>query len=200
VFNLDVVACSLRCVQAPAGGIFICHRRRSESNFTRETFRQCIGQILLRSKHEGTEFELALDIGFHPVDQTDAGKVAREVGLSTTRDNGLVPNQKKRRDDALGVWEAFSNACYGNALRAQLTIGAGSDWRAASRWKEPTSDSRGYKSPHSAIPNIPNIYESVLTGFWVVYARHVFLLNNPTKRRRSCNVYITKRCGALADI
>ncbi len=56
------------------------------------------------SKYEGTDFEeLALDIGFHPVDQTDAGKLAREVGLSTTRDNGLVPNQKKRRDDALDV-------------------------------------------------------------------------------------------------
>jgi len=55
-------------------------------------------------RHEGTDIEeLALDIGFHPVDQTDAGKLAREVGLSTTRDNGLVPNQKKRRDDALGV-------------------------------------------------------------------------------------------------
>jgi len=75
-----------------------------DSNFTRETFRQCIGQILLHSKYEGTDFEeLALDIGFHPVDQTDTGKLAREVGLSTTRDNGLVPNQKKRRDDVLGV-------------------------------------------------------------------------------------------------
>ena len=63
-----------------------------------------IGQILLHSKYEGTDFEeLALDIGFHPVDQTDTGKLAREVGLSTTRDNGLVPNQKKRRDDVLGV-------------------------------------------------------------------------------------------------
>ncbi len=56
------------------------------------------------SKYEGTDFEeLALDIGFHSVDQTDTGKLAREVGLSTTRDNGLVPNQKKRRDDAVGV-------------------------------------------------------------------------------------------------
>jgi hypothetical protein len=59
---------------------------------------------MLHSKYEGTDFEeLALDIGFHPVDQTDTGKLAREVGLSTTRDNGLVPNQKKRRDDALAV-------------------------------------------------------------------------------------------------
>jgi hypothetical protein len=65
---------------------------------------RCIGQILLHSKYERTDFEeLALDIGFHPVDQADAGKLAREVGLSTTGDNGLVPNQKKRRDDALGL-------------------------------------------------------------------------------------------------
>ena len=63
-----------------------------------------MGQILLHSKYEGTDFEeLALDIGFHLVDQTDAGKLAREIGLSTTRDNGLVPNQQKRRDDALGL-------------------------------------------------------------------------------------------------
>ncbi len=62
------------------------------------------GKFCCHSKYEGTDFEeLALDIGFHPVDQTDAGKLAREVGLSTTRDNGLVPNQKKRRDDAVGV-------------------------------------------------------------------------------------------------
>jgi len=86
------------------GEIFICHRQRIESNFARETFRQCIGQVLLPSKYEGTDCEeLALDIGLHPVDQTDAGKLAREVGLSTTRDNGLVLNQKKRRDDALRV-------------------------------------------------------------------------------------------------
>ena len=46
---------------------------------------------------------MASDFGFHPVDQIDAGKLAREVGVSTTRDNGLVPNQKKRRDDAVGI-------------------------------------------------------------------------------------------------
>jgi hypothetical protein len=59
---------------------------------------------MLYSKYEGTDFEeLALDIDFHPMDQTDAGKLAREVGLSTTGDSSLVPNQKKRRDDALGL-------------------------------------------------------------------------------------------------
>ena len=56
------------------------------------------------ARHEGTDFEeLALGSGFDPVDQTDTGKLAREVGLSTTGVNGLVPNQKKRRDDALDV-------------------------------------------------------------------------------------------------
>jgi hypothetical protein len=86
------------------GGIFIRHRRRIESNFTRETFRQCIGQILLHSKYEGTDFEeLALDIGFHPVDQTDAGKLAREVDLCRTRDHGLVPDQTKPSHDVLAI-------------------------------------------------------------------------------------------------
>lgn len=67
-------------------------------------FRRCIGQILLRSKYEGTDFkELALGIGFHPVDQTDAGKLAREVGLCRTRDHGLVPDQTKRSHDVLAI-------------------------------------------------------------------------------------------------
>ncbi len=67
---------------------------------------------MLHSKYEGTDFEeLALDIGFHPVDQTDTGKLAREVGLSTTRDNGLVPNQKKRRDDALLAFLSRHGGC-----------------------------------------------------------------------------------------
>jgi len=104
VFSLDVVAHSSRDVFNLRRGDFNCHRRRIESNFTRETFRQCIGQILLHSKYEGTDFEeLALGICFHPVDQTDAGKLAREVGLSATGDSSLVPNQKKRRDDALSL-------------------------------------------------------------------------------------------------
>lgn len=72
------------------------------------------------NKYGGTDFEeLAFDIGFHPMDQTDAGKLAREVDLSATRDNGLVPNQKKRRGDTPRVWEPFSNARYGTALRAR---------------------------------------------------------------------------------
>ncbi len=46
---------------------------------------------------------MASDFGFHPVDETDAAKLARQVDLSATRDNGLVPNQEKRRDDAVGI-------------------------------------------------------------------------------------------------
>jgi hypothetical protein len=34
-------------------------------------------------------------------DQTDAGKLAREVDLPGARDNDLVPNQKEHNDDAL---------------------------------------------------------------------------------------------------
>ena len=61
-------------------------------------------KILLHSNYEGTDLEeLARDIGFRPVDQTDAGKLVREVGLSSAGVNGLVPNQKKRRDEALDV-------------------------------------------------------------------------------------------------
>ena len=66
--------------------------------------RRHASQINFDNKYEGTDFEeLARDISFHPMDQTDAGKLAREVGLSTTGDSSLVPNQKKRRDDALGL-------------------------------------------------------------------------------------------------
>jgi len=55
-------------------------------------------------KNEATDLkELARDIGFHPVDQTDAGKLARKVDVSSTRDNALVPDQKKHSDDALAV-------------------------------------------------------------------------------------------------
>jgi hypothetical protein len=63
-----------------------------------------IGKIFLQRNYEGRHVEeLAHAIGFHPLDETDAGKLGREVDLSATRDNGLVLNQEKRRDDALGV-------------------------------------------------------------------------------------------------
>ena len=61
-------------------------------------------KILLHSNYEGTDFEeLARDIGFHPVDQTDTGKLAREVDLSPARDNPLVSDQKERSNDTLAV-------------------------------------------------------------------------------------------------
>jgi hypothetical protein len=59
-------------------------------------------KILLHSNYEGTNFEeLARDIGFHPVDQTDTGKLAREVDLSPARDDDLVSHQKKHDPDAV---------------------------------------------------------------------------------------------------
>jgi len=70
----------------------------------RRPFHQCTGESLLHSKYERTEFEeLPLDIGFHLVDQTDAGKLAREVGLCRTRDHGLVPDQTKRSHDVPAI-------------------------------------------------------------------------------------------------
>jgi hypothetical protein len=36
-----------------------------------------------------------------PVDQTDAGKLAREVDLSPARDDDLVSHQKKHDPDAV---------------------------------------------------------------------------------------------------
>jgi diadenylate cyclase len=74
-------------VSEETGGISICHRRRIERNFTPETFRQRIAEILLHSNYE----------------ETDPEKLAREVDLPSTRDNALVPDQKERSDDALAV-------------------------------------------------------------------------------------------------
>jgi diadenylate cyclase len=74
-------------VSEETGSISICHRRRIERNFTPETFRQRIAEILLHSKYE----------------ETDSKKLAREVDLPAARDNALVPDQKERSDDALAV-------------------------------------------------------------------------------------------------
>jgi hypothetical protein len=46
---------------------------------------------------------LARDIGFHPVDQTHSAKLAGEVDLSPSGDDGLVPHQKKHKHDVLAV-------------------------------------------------------------------------------------------------
>ncbi len=74
-------------VSEETGGISICHRRRIERDFTAETFRQRIAEILLHREYE----------------ETDNEKLAREVDLPATRDNALVPNQKERGDDPLTV-------------------------------------------------------------------------------------------------
>ena len=74
-------------VSEETGGISICHRRRIERNFTPETFRQRISEILLHSNYEE----------IHPE------KLASEADLPPTRDDALVPNQEERRDDTVTV-------------------------------------------------------------------------------------------------
>src|ERR1700716_1261322 len=74
-------------VSEETGGISICHRRRIERNFTPETFRQRIAELLLHRDYE----------------EADSEKLAREADLPPPRDHALVPDQKKRRDDPLAV-------------------------------------------------------------------------------------------------
>src|SRR3954447_11089355 len=74
-------------VSEETGAISICHRRRIERNFTPETFRQRIAEILLHSNYE----------------ETDSEKLAGEADIPAPRDHPLVPHQEERRDDALTV-------------------------------------------------------------------------------------------------
>ena len=74
-------------VSEETGAISICHRRRIERNFTPETFRQRLGEILLHRHHE----------------ETDPEQLAGEIDLPVTRDNPLVPHQKERSNDTLAV-------------------------------------------------------------------------------------------------
>ncbi len=74
-------------VSEETGGISICHRRRIERNFTPETFRKRIGEILLHGTYE----------------ETDSEQLAGEVDLPPARDNPLVPHQKERSNDTLAV-------------------------------------------------------------------------------------------------
>ena len=76
-------------VSEETGGISICHRRRIERNFTPETFRKRIGEILLQGNYEDEEM--------------DPEQLAREVDLPPARDNALVPHQKERSNDTLTV-------------------------------------------------------------------------------------------------
>jgi diadenylate cyclase len=74
-------------VSEETGGISICHRRRIERNFTPETFRKRIGELLLHGTYE----------------ETDSDQLAGEGDLPAPRDNPLVSHQKERSNDTLAV-------------------------------------------------------------------------------------------------
>lgn len=74
-------------VSEETGGISICHRRRIERNFTPESFRKRISELLLQG----------------PYEETDSDELARETDIAPARDNALVPNQKERGNDTLTV-------------------------------------------------------------------------------------------------
>ncbi len=74
-------------VSEETGGISICHRRRIERNFTPETFRKRIAELLLQGTYE----------------ETDPNELAREGALPVARDNPLVSHQKERSNDTLAV-------------------------------------------------------------------------------------------------
>jgi diadenylate cyclase len=74
-------------VSEETGAISICHRRRLERNFTPETFRQRLGEVLLHRSHE----------------ETDPEQLAGEADLPPPRDRALVPHQEERNNDTLAV-------------------------------------------------------------------------------------------------
>ena len=74
-------------VSEETGGISICHRRRIERNFTPETFRKRIAELLLHGAYE----------------ETDTKELARETPLPAARDDALVSHQKERSNDTLAV-------------------------------------------------------------------------------------------------
>ncbi|PYK83300.1 MAG: TIGR00159 family protein [Verrucomicrobia bacterium] len=75
-------------VSEETGGISICHRRRIERDFTPETFRKRIGEILLQSSYD---------------EETDSEKLAGEDHLAPPRDHALVSDQKERGNDPIAV-------------------------------------------------------------------------------------------------
>ena len=93
-------------VSEETGGISICHRRRIERNFTPETFRQRIAELLLHRDYE----------------EADSEKLAREVDLPPARDHALVPDQKERSDDAVAVCDEA-----GGERKAEKSGPAGDD-------------------------------------------------------------------------
>jgi diadenylate cyclase len=74
-------------VSEETGSISICHRRRIERNFTPETFRQRIGEILLHGHYEENPPE----------------ELARQVDIPLTGDNPLVSHQEERSNDSLAI-------------------------------------------------------------------------------------------------
>jgi len=74
-------------VSEETGSISICHRRRIERNFTPESFRKRIGELLLHGSYE----------------ETDSAELAGQSGRAATRDNPLVPHQKEHSNDTLAV-------------------------------------------------------------------------------------------------
>ena len=74
-------------VSEETGAISICHRRRVERNFTPETFRQRIAEILLHSNYE----------------EPNSEKLASQADLPVAREHSLVPHQEERSDDPLAV-------------------------------------------------------------------------------------------------
>jgi len=73
-------------VSEETGAISVCYRRRIERNFTPESFRQRLGEILLH-RHE----------------ETDPEQLASEANLPPPRDRSLVPHQEERHNDTLTV-------------------------------------------------------------------------------------------------
>ncbi|CAN5610623.1 diadenylate cyclase CdaA [soil metagenome] len=74
-------------VSEETGAISICHRRRIERNFTPESFRKRISELLLQGTYE----------------ETVSDELAREVDRPVARDNPLVPHPKERSNDTLTV-------------------------------------------------------------------------------------------------
>jgi diadenylate cyclase len=75
-------------VSEETGGISICHRRRIERNFTPESFRKRISELLLHASYD---------------EETGPEELARESNLPPARDNPLVPHQKEHSNDTLTV-------------------------------------------------------------------------------------------------
>ncbi|CAN5234634.1 diadenylate cyclase CdaA [soil metagenome] len=74
-------------VSEETGAISICHRRRIERNFTPESFRKRISELMLQGTYE----------------ETDSEELGRKGDLAAPRDNPLVPHQKERSNDTLTV-------------------------------------------------------------------------------------------------